>query len=68
MYTLLRGRSFKSLTIDTLPPLFAAFIVAEMFYKWKSFTLECLGFLVTWFVFDFVRAKVAEWLRVSEPQ
>ena len=29
-----------------------ALVVTEMFYKFHSFTLECLAFLVTWFVID----------------
>lgn len=29
-----------------------AFLIAEMFFKWKSFSLECTGFLVTWLVLD----------------
>lgn len=29
-----------------------AFLIAEMFFKWKSFSLECAGFLATWLVLD----------------
>jgi hypothetical protein len=35
-----------------------ALFVAEMFYKFHSFTTECLAFLGTWLVFD----VMAEWL------
>jgi hypothetical protein len=34
-----------------------ALILADIFYKFHSFTLECVAFLATWLVFDFV----AEW-------
>ena len=27
-------------------------MIAELFYKFHSFTLECAGFLATWFVLD----------------
>ena len=27
----------------------ASFVIAEVFYKFHSFTLECAAFLVTWF-------------------
>ncbi len=35
-----------------LPPLLVAFTIAELFYKFHSFTLECGAFLVTWRVLD----------------
>ena len=52
MYQMLRGRSLKALSTEALPPLVAALVLAEIFYKWHSFSLECLGFLATWFVLD----------------
>jgi hypothetical protein len=36
------------------PPGVAALIVAELFYKFHSFALECLAFLATWYVFSAV--------------
>lgn len=66
MYQLLQGRSLKSLSIDALPPLAVAFIVAELFYKWHSFTLECAGFLATWFALDFAWTQVLRRLRASD--
>jgi hypothetical protein len=35
-----------------------ALVLAEMFYKFHSFTLECMAFLATWLVFDLI----AEWV------
>jgi hypothetical protein len=67
VYQMLRGRSLKALSIDALPPLAAAFLLAEIFYKWHSFTLECLGFLATWFVLDMAWTKLVERLRPPEP-
>lgn len=32
--------------------LVASWVIAEVFYKFHSFTLECLAFLATWFVVD----------------
>ena len=52
MYTLTRAVSLRSLLAVRLPCLAGAFIVAELFYKFHSFTLECLAFLATWYVFD----------------
>jgi hypothetical protein len=31
-----------------------AFLVTELFYKFHSFALECLAFLVTWLLFDWL--------------
>ncbi|PZR73673.1 MAG: hypothetical protein DLM73_09960 [Chthoniobacterales bacterium] len=35
-----------------------ALILADLFYGFHSFTLECMAFLATWLVFDFI----AEWM------
>jgi hypothetical protein len=38
--------------------LLLAFVVAELFYKFHSFTLECAAFLSTWYVFEAVARKL----------
>ena len=35
-----------------LPTLVLAFLLAELFYKFHSFALECGAFLLTWLAFD----------------
>lgn len=52
MFTLLRTISGKRILIEQLPALGAAWLIAERFYKFHSFSLECAAFLATWFVFD----------------
>lgn len=52
MYTLMRSIPSSRLVREQLPALLAAFLIAEAFYKFRSFTLECLAFLATWFVLD----------------
>lgn len=54
MYTLFRLLPWRHLLAQQLPVLLSAWLVAETSYKFKSFTLECAAFLVTWFVFDAV--------------
>jgi hypothetical protein len=54
MYTLLRSMSRKRLLSEQLPALTLALAVAEVFYKFHSFLLECVAFLATWFVLDWV--------------
>ena len=39
-------------------PFLIAFAVAEFFFKFKSFALECLAFLAVWFVLSFVQSLV----------
>ena len=42
-----------------LPGLVLAFLVAEVFYKFHSFALECGAFLLTWLVIDVIAEKLA---------
>jgi hypothetical protein len=42
-----------------LPALALAFLIAEVLYKFRSFALECIAFLVTWLVIDLVIEKAA---------
>ena len=52
MYQLFRELPTHQLLLRQLPSFLVAFFIAEMFYKFHSFTLECVAFLVTWFVID----------------
>ena len=58
MYTLIRMLPVKRLLSEQMPALGLAWLIAEVFYKFKSFTLECLAFLVSWFVLD----AVIQWI------
>lgn len=52
MFTLLRMLPLRRVLIEQLPALAAAWLVAELFYKFHSFSLECAAFLATWFAID----------------
>ena len=52
MYTLLRTVPLRSLLVAQAPALGGSLLIAERFYRFHSFTLECLAFLATWFVLD----------------
>ena len=54
MFTLLRSLSVRRIFIEQLPALIGAWLVAELFYKFHSFSLESAAFLATWFVFDWL--------------
>ena len=45
-----RDRAF----LAHLPGLILALLIAETFYKFHSFTLECIAFLATWLLIDVV--------------
>ncbi len=61
MYTLLRSLPLKQIFSAQLPSLGMAWIVAEFFYKFHSFTLECAAFLATWFVLDAVLSTLLKY-------
>jgi hypothetical protein len=42
-----------------MPALAISFVIAELFYKFHSFTLECGAFLATWFALDAIIQGVA---------
>ncbi len=52
MYTLLSLLPLKRLTCEQAPTLAGAWLMAELFYKFHSFSLEAAAFLATWFAID----------------
>ncbi len=54
MYELLQSSSLRHFMIRQMPAFLIAFVVAERFYKFGSFALECIAFLATWWVVDAV--------------
>jgi hypothetical protein len=54
MYSLVRMLPWTRLLREQVPAFGLAFVTAELFYKFHSFTLETLAFLATWGVIDAV--------------
>jgi hypothetical protein len=52
MFTLIKMISTRELLLQQAPSLTASFLIANVFYKFGSFALECVAFLGTWYVFD----------------
>jgi hypothetical protein len=52
MYTLIRSTPLSRLLALVTPSFLVAFAIAEFFYKFKSFALECVAFLLTWLVIE----------------
>ena len=54
MFTLVRMLPIHRLLGEQLPAFAISFVIAEAYYKFHSFALECAAFLGTWFVIDAV--------------
>ncbi len=52
MFRLISSVTLKQCFTEQLPALAGALCIAEVFYKFHSFLLECGAFLATWFVID----------------
>ena len=55
MYTLIRLIPLRRVLLEQVPCLGASLFIAELFYKFHSFTLECIAFLGTWYAVDAAR-------------
>jgi len=64
MYTLIRSIPLRTLLIEQAPALGISLMLAELFYKFHSFTLETMAFLGTWFVADGAISFVRRLLKV----
>ena len=42
-----------------LPCLGVSLVIAEVFFKFHSFTLECTAFLATWYVLSWLANRVS---------
>ena len=58
MYELVRARTARIALARETAAGIAALLVAELFYKFGSFSLECLAFLITWYAFGMVLSLV----------
>lgn len=58
MYTLIADARLRKGVISEGPPLLLSMLVAEAFYKFHSFGLECVALLVTWFVMSYLFSLV----------
>jgi len=63
MYQLLSSIGTSAIFFRQLPILILSFGIANLFYKFGSFGLECLAFLATWFVLDLGVQAIARLFR-----
>lgn len=62
MYHLIRSAYVPELLVQQAPPFAVSLLIAESFYRFHSFTFECLAFLATWYVLDAASHLVRAWL------
>lgn len=60
MYTLVKSSTYPQLFSEQLPAIVLSLAIAEFWYKFGSFTLECIAFLATWFVIDFLIGRLRQ--------
>jgi hypothetical protein len=58
MFSLIKDLGMRVALKQEAIPFIVAFLIAEFLFKFKSFTLECLAFLATWFVLSYVQSLV----------
>ena len=58
MYSLVRTVARRDLLLQHAPAFAVSMVIAELFYKFHSFTLECAAFLVTWYGLSWVQSLI----------
>jgi hypothetical protein len=66
MHTFIHSFPLRSFLLGQAPTIGMSMVIAELFYKFHSFTLECLAFLCTWYVLDAARKFIIALIR-SKP-
>ena len=54
MQQMIKSIGVKQALMAEAPPGIIALLIAEIFYKFGSFTWECLAFLATWFALSLI--------------
>jgi len=58
MFSLIKDLGVRVAVKQEAIPFLIAFAIAEFFFKFKSFALECLAFLAVWCVLSFVQSLI----------
>ena len=67
MFSLIRDLGFRAATRQEAVPFVIAFVIAELFFKFKSFALECLAFLAVWALLSFFQSLIFPSSKVQRP-
>ena len=58
MFSLIKTLGIPATLRREFVPFAVAFLIASFFYKFRSFALECVAFLVTWWILSFLQSLV----------
>jgi len=58
MISRVRFESVHRFVVQDLPPLAISMVTAELFFKFRSFLLECSAFLVLWYGLDWAYSRI----------
>lgn len=58
MYSYVKHVGVPTFLVREAPAFLASFVIAELFYKFHSFTLECAAFLATWYALSWIQSLV----------
>jgi hypothetical protein len=67
MFSLIKDLGVRIAVKQEAIPFLIAFGVAEFFFKFKSFALECIAFLAVWFVLSFLQSLVFPHSKEQQP-
>ena len=59
MFTLVKELGLHETIKREFIPLASSFLIAEIYYKFHSFTLECIAFLATWVILSYLQSLIA---------
>ena len=58
MYSYVKQAGVPTVLAQEAPAFLISFVIAELFYKFHSFTLECAAFLITWYALSWVQSLI----------
>jgi len=58
MFSLIKDLGVRVAARQEAIPFLISFAIAEFFFKFKSFALECLAFLAVWFVLSYLQSLI----------
>lgn len=56
MFSLFENMGLQAVMRREFVPFIVAFSIAEFLYKFKSFALECIAFLITWYLLSLLQS------------
>ena len=58
MHRMIKSCGVRKAVLQEAPFGLASLVIAELFYKFHSFVIECLAFLITWYILSWIGSRV----------